>query len=141
MVTVSPGFLVSRYDVSELGVVTAWRSTDVITSPAATPAESAGPPGTTPATTTPPASPPCTRTPRKAVAPTCTRELACPAATCFSIDRAFPIGMAYESAADETKRDDVAVSMPMTFPAELTSGPPESPGCSLAFVSIRPARL
>ena len=33
---------------------------------------------------------------------------------------------------------EAAVSMPMTCPAGLTSGPPESPGWMLAFVSSMP---
>ena len=34
-----------------------------------------------------------------------------------------------------------AVSMPMTRPAELTSGPPESPATMFAFVSIIPCSV
>ena len=34
--------------------------------------------------------------------------------------------------------DDAAVSMPTTRPRLLTSGPPESPGSTPAFVSISP---
>jgi len=38
-------------------------------------------------------------------------------------------------------RDDAAVSIPMTWPAALTSGPPESPGCRAALVWMRPLRF
>ena len=36
---------------------------------------------------------------------------------------------------------DAAVSIPTTWPAAFKSGPPESPGCTAAFVSIIPDRL
>jgi len=36
---------------------------------------------------------------------------------------------------------DAAVSIPITWPEEFSSGPPESPGRTAAFVSISPLRL
>ncbi len=53
------------------------------------------------------------------------------------------MGIAYPSlvaACSSPFPADAAVSIPTTWPAVFISGPPESPGCTSAFVSIIPVR-
>ena len=52
------------------------------------------------------------------------------------------MGMAKPSLAVKASEEpsEAAVSRPITWPAESTSGPPESPGRMLASVAIRPSR-
>ena len=73
----------------------------VITSPAVSPADAAGPPVTVPAIRPPAAPPkpklptvPATSMPRKAVGPMCTAVEAVPDSICLAIARAVLIGIA-----------------------------------------------
>jgi len=110
--------------------VTRFPPIEMITSPGFSPATCAGLPGTTSAIVVP-----WTWTPSNAVAPMCTRADAFPLTIWFVTLVAVAIGMAKARRAN----GDAAVSIPTTRPALSSSGPPESPGRSAAFVSIRPA--
>src|SRR5215467_10459693 len=124
----------------------------VITSPFDRPAESAGVPWYTWQTSAPeltggvlpPIPPPPLATqlsgllaspaemPRKPARPMCTVALACPDEIWLVIETAWAIGIAKPMVAPGWPSPNpldalAAVFMPMTSPAELTSGPPESP--------------
>ena len=63
----------------------------------------------------------------------------CPAMICRAMDMAWLMGMAKPSVpAWNWNPLDAAVSMPMTTPSALTSGPPESPGFNEASVWMSP---
>ena len=69
--------------------------------------------------------------PRKAVAPIWIVADALPEEIASAIVCAVPIGIANASVVETSwtvNCDDAAVSMPMTWPWLLSSGPPESPG-------------
>ena len=70
-----------------------------------------------------------------------TWELACPARIWFTTESAVLVGTA-KPTAEAPLRVLLcpAVVIPMTWPAELTSGPPESPGAMVALLSIMPVR-
>src|SRR5262249_45496231 len=142
-----PGFLVKMTSLIDDGVVTRRPASVVTTSPVSIPAESAGPPGTTPAISAPvaePASAVDTWTPRKAVGPMWTTADDRPGATFCAIENAFATGIANADAADVPRSlkdgPDAAVTMPTTRPPASRSAPPESPGRTCAFVSINPVR-
>ena len=69
-----------------------------------------------------------------------TAELAWPPAICRATDSAMLIGIANPVDACWSFPSLPAVSMPIT-PAELASGPPESPGTMSAFVWIIPCSV
>ena len=74
--------------------------------------------------------------------PTCTVAVERPDSICFASASAWLIGIANASVAPtvwKEKPTDAAVFMPMTRLEPSSSGPPESPGWSAAFVSIRPS--
>ncbi len=71
-------------------------------------------------------------------------ELAFPAAICRATDRAVLMGIANPAAdccCSPLLTLCAAVSMPMTWLAELDSGPPESPGWMSALVWIMPCSV
>ena len=70
-------------------------------------------------------------------------ELAWPSAIWRATDRAVLIGMAKPATDCCWVKLTLlpAVSMPMTWPAELTSGPPESPATMFALVWIIPCSV
>src|SRR3954447_3900197 len=143
-----PGFFVNRIELIAEGEATLRPASVLITSPASIPAEAAGPSRTTPAISAPevePASTAVTCTPRNAVGPTWTTADERPAAIFCAIANAFATGIANAEAAGAPRNlnDDpeAAVTMPTTRPPESRSAPPESPGRTCAFVSIRPVRL
>ena len=77
------------------------------------------------------------------MAPTWILAEALPATIRPAIRRAFAIGIAYASDAETSLNRnrpfaDAAVTMPTTRPLESRSGPPESPACTAASVSISP---
>lgn len=77
------------------------------------------------------------------MAPTWTSDDPWPASICAAIDSAWLIGMAkpwVPDGGDEVNENPVeaAVSMPITWPAVLTSEPPESPDWTSALTSISP---
>src|SRR3954471_19211174 len=117
-----PGFFVSRIVLMSDGAVTRLPATAVITSPAAIPAESAGPSGTTPAIDAPePASTAPTWTPRNAVGPTWTTVEPLPVRIFCAMPAAFAIGIAnaaFEAAPRNLNRSDpdAAVIIPTTRP-------------------------
>src|SRR5437899_12406603 len=96
-----------------------------------------------PADPFPPALAGAISTPRKAVGPMWMVPLALPAMIWEAIDVALLIGMAKPTLEPVRKRraPDAAVFIPMTSPAELANGPPESPGRRTALVSSRPVRF
>src|SRR6476659_11078382 len=121
-----PGFFVSRIVLMSDGAATGLPATVVITSPAASPAESAGPSGTTPAISAPdvagelPSTAP-TDTPRNAVGPMWTPADLRPATICCAIPEAFAIRIAnaaFDDAPSNRKRrePDAAVIIPTTRP-------------------------
>ncbi len=59
---------------------------------------------------------------------------------CLAMETAWLMGMANPSVAPawNWKPLEAAVSMPITTPCAVTSGPPESPGFSAASVWMRP---
>jgi hypothetical protein len=63
-----------------------------------------------------------------------------PLSICLLIAIASLIGIAIPSPPEDCDRDpaEPAVSTPMTCPAVLTNGPPESPGCTSAATWINP---
>ena len=75
----------------------------------------------------------------------CTVELACPAAIWLVIEIAWLIGIAKPAVASDWSGAKpellAAVSMPMTWADELTSGPPESPSWIGALVWIMPCSV
>ncbi len=78
-----------------------------------------------------------------AVAPMWMRVELLPATTFFAIERAFAIGIAYAWVASVERNvapGEPAVSIPMTSPELFISGPPESPGTTLALTPIMPVR-
>ena len=87
-----------------------------------------------------PFCPPGTSTPDEAGAPICTPEPGCPAMICLAMVSARLIGMAKPTLCWLAGLPLVlaAVSMPMTLPVVLASGPPESPGMMSAFVWSMP---
>src|SRR4051794_25234377 len=137
----------------------------VITSPAARPACLAGVPEYTPQMSAPEliagapgppgASPPkpeagqpvlasATEMPMNGGRPICTVALDCPAAICRAIRSAALIGIAYPAVAVPPFGDCVvvaAVFIPMTSPAALASGPPESPSWIRALVWMVPRNV
>src|ERR1700684_3036154 len=101
-------------DESDCGLLTVWPPTDVITSPSASPAPSAGVPDATSHTAAPgvddppwprPPRPPtsqseidaATLTPSRAVAPMCTADELLLASICLAMAIAVLMGMAYPS--------------------------------------------
>ena len=71
----------------------------------------------------------------------CTVAEACWFSICVAIAIAVLIGTAKPWVVPSSSNElalEPAVSMPMTWPAPLTSGPPESPGWMSALVWIRP---
>src|SRR5215471_3134327 len=125
---------------------TGWPPAEVITSPALSPALAAGPPETTPAIGTPepdagvpplPNPDPGTPelfcpilTPRNAVGPTCTPPPEWPSRIWVAIPVATLMGIANPAPVCWEANWEVcepAMSIPITCPAALTSGPPESP--------------
>src|SRR6266545_2626271 len=137
--TVLPGRLVSSTSVSDRPAVTACPSSEVIVSPAVSPARAAAPPGSTVVISAPLLSP-ATPTPRKAVAPTWTVLDEVPASIWLAMLVASSIGIAYPCPvpdctppnrpalpADPALPAEPAVFIPMTCPELSTSGPPESP--------------
>src|SRR5579875_1378333 len=157
-------------EVSAFELDTVRPSTAVMTSPAVSPEDAAGVPGRVPQTRAPgvteppepvpkpepgnpepPGPPPeaghpwaelgATDTPMNPVRPMWTVELDLPAAICLAIDSASLIGMAYPYTVLPWTELLAAVSMPITWPAALASGPPESPGSIWALVCSIPCRV
>src|ERR1700722_20414991 len=88
-----------------------------------------------------PADASATLTPMKPARPMCTTEVALPELIWLAMDSAVLIGIAKPVVVVESgpyPEEFAAVSMPITAPSPLTSGPPESPCWMGAFVSIMP---
>src|ERR1700730_9295850 len=116
-------------------------------SPATRPAAAAGDAGWTVETTAPgtvePVDPLPIPTPRKPGRPIWIVAVACPDSIWWAMLIAWAMGMAKPTPAEEENRrpPEAAVSMPMTWPAALTRGPPESPGWMGAFIWMSPVRV
>src|SRR5215471_7055315 len=166
MLILSPGWWLASTCWISVPELTDWPATEVITSPWDSPAAAAGVPLRTPAIATPeePEEPKLScwpvgaiSTPRKAVVPMWTVAEAWPLSIWLAMDSAVLIGIANawvvvcwpefddplspnppNGSLEPPEPDEAAVSTPITWPCEFTSGPPESPAWMSAFVSIKP---